>query len=352
MGIFLVSPRNGNAVVSWHRSRISVRPRNGFRPNTAYRITMLPGLGGSARKRPEGLAHDSLLDRTDVSRLQHHWPCVRLGGGASGGQRIHRGDLARRHDHRLFGRDRHLGPIRRRAVAAGEYLVRALIDQNSNRTLDRNEKWDSVARERRQRAAGRRARRDRARFDAAALSEHHRRSTASQLRITFDKPLDPFLALQPALIRLQKRGFFAAGGRAASSGKEPTIRRRRRAQQVADSLRRAADYRSRPAARPTPPPAPDADARRGRCDAPPPPPKPRLPAPDRGIVVTVSPTTPLRPGHLRRHRARHAQPPRSREGHDAHVYRHAGPRCPTRPQRARADSARRPPAVPPTARLA
>src|SRR6185437_3260741 len=38
---------------SWHRSRISVRPNKGFRPNTAYRITMLPGLAdlrGNVRK--------------------------------------------------------------------------------------------------------------------------------------------------------------------------------------------------------------------------------------------------------------------------------------------------------------
>ena len=51
--LFLVSPRNGTAVVSWHRTRINVRPRNGFRPNTAYRITMLPGLvdlRGNVRK--------------------------------------------------------------------------------------------------------------------------------------------------------------------------------------------------------------------------------------------------------------------------------------------------------------
>jgi len=51
--IFLLSPRNGNAVVSWHRTRITVRPRKGFRPNTAYKITMLPGLldlHGNVRK--------------------------------------------------------------------------------------------------------------------------------------------------------------------------------------------------------------------------------------------------------------------------------------------------------------
>ena len=41
---FLVSPSDGAARVEWHRSRIDVSPRHGFRPNTAYTITLLPGL--------------------------------------------------------------------------------------------------------------------------------------------------------------------------------------------------------------------------------------------------------------------------------------------------------------------
>ena len=41
---FLVSPSDGNPRVSWRRSRIEVRPRNGFRDNTAYTVTLLPGL--------------------------------------------------------------------------------------------------------------------------------------------------------------------------------------------------------------------------------------------------------------------------------------------------------------------
>ncbi len=42
--LFLISPRNGDVQASWHRGRITVKPEKGFRPNTAYRVTMLPGL--------------------------------------------------------------------------------------------------------------------------------------------------------------------------------------------------------------------------------------------------------------------------------------------------------------------
>jgi len=42
---FLISPTDGVPRVNWHRDRIDVRPRHGFRPNTAYTVTLLPGLG-------------------------------------------------------------------------------------------------------------------------------------------------------------------------------------------------------------------------------------------------------------------------------------------------------------------
>ena len=42
--IVLVSPQTGTPKVEWHRSSISIEPRGGFKPNTTYRITLLPGL--------------------------------------------------------------------------------------------------------------------------------------------------------------------------------------------------------------------------------------------------------------------------------------------------------------------
>jgi hypothetical protein len=42
--LVLLSPTNKVPVVQWHRSRISVRPREGWRPNTVYRVQLLPGI--------------------------------------------------------------------------------------------------------------------------------------------------------------------------------------------------------------------------------------------------------------------------------------------------------------------
>ena len=48
-----LSPRDGATSVRWRRNRIEVRPRRGFRPGTAYAVTLLPGvadLNGNATR--------------------------------------------------------------------------------------------------------------------------------------------------------------------------------------------------------------------------------------------------------------------------------------------------------------
>jgi hypothetical protein len=42
--LVLFSPTRSVPVVRWHRSRITVRPREGWRPNTVYRVQLLPGV--------------------------------------------------------------------------------------------------------------------------------------------------------------------------------------------------------------------------------------------------------------------------------------------------------------------
>ncbi|MEP6692017.1 MAG: Ig-like domain-containing protein, partial [Gemmatimonadaceae bacterium] len=42
--LFLLSPRDGDARIDWHRSSVTVRGRRDWRPNTVYTITMLQGV--------------------------------------------------------------------------------------------------------------------------------------------------------------------------------------------------------------------------------------------------------------------------------------------------------------------
>ena len=294
--LFLVSPRNGNAVVSWHRSRITVRPRNGFRPNTAYRITMLPGLvdlRGNVRKDSRSILFSTGATFPAFSILGRvfDWAAQRTSPGAYI-EAILRTDtsvvyLAATDTSGQFD----VGPL-----PAGNYLVRALIDANSNRVLDRNEKWDTVT-------VAITGVRPVVELDAIErdstppLFQNVTAVDSVTLRVTFDKALDPRLPLQPALVRIQRPD--------SSQLEVRTVQFQAafdRAKQLADSAHRAdslaAAARAAPPPATTPPTAPPIAPTPGGAAgrAPPPPPKPRLPAPDHGIVVNLSPTTPLTPG--------------------------------------------------------
>jgi hypothetical protein len=123
------------------------------------------------------------------------------------------------------------------------------------------------------------------------------------LHVAFDKPIDPALPIQPALVQLAgadsthpvvvgvqwAAGFDAAKRAADSTRRVDSLAR-------ADSLSRARDT-SRARAAPPPVVAPVRPPV-GVPGARPAPPaaKPKAPPPDRAIVVTLSPSTPLTPG--------------------------------------------------------
>lgn len=284
--MFLISPRNGEPRVSWHRSRISVRPERGFRDSTAYRITMLPGIAdlrGNVRK--DGA--------TLVFSTGPTFPTLGIVGTVFdwAGQAIAKGAyveaVAKRDTTVVYltasdsSGQFDLGPL-----PAGNYTVRALIDQNSNRVFDRNEKWDSASVS----VATTRPSVELDLIERDSVPPAFANVTVDDsvtITIAFDKPLDPTIPLQPALVALK---------RADSS--DVTVTRvewamaHARARAAADSARRADSLRAAgnppPAAAPPPTPA--------GVRAPPPPRKPKSPAPERAIVATVSPSTPMLPG--------------------------------------------------------
>jgi len=334
-----------DALAGWRprpRSRGMVSRRQARRPNTAYRITLLPGLvdlRGNVRKEMRTILFSTgpTFPAYSITGRVFDWAAERPAFNAYI-EAISRADttivyLAASDTSGQFD----AGPL-----PQGEYLVRALIDQNANRTLDRNEKWDTVS-------VNVINVRPVVELDAIQrdsmppLFQNITSIDSVTVRITFDKPIDPFLALQPALIRLQKPDSSQLEV-ASVVWQAAYDQAKARAQQVADSLRRAADTTARaarPAAPPIPTPTPGAAGR-----APPPPPKPRLPPPDRGIVVTVSPTTPLVPGTYVA-TARGIRNLLGRAKDMTRTFTVSKPTVADSLQRARADSARRPPAVPP-----
>ena len=284
--LFLISPRDGGPDVSWHRSRITVRPKKGFRANTAYRITMLPGLvdlRGNSRKDSRTIVFSTgpTFPPFNIHGRVFDWAAQRPAIGAYI-EAVSRADTTIVY---VTATDS-VGFFEAGPLPAGEYTVRGLIDQNANRILDRNEKWDTVS-------VPVQTRSPIVELDAIerdttpAFFENVVALDSLTLRLTFDKPLDPGIQLQPAIFRVQR----------ADSSELQIVRvqwqsayDQARQAQTADSLKRAdTTTRAQPAV-PVPPVVPT-----GGRGAAAPALKPQNPPPEKGIVLTLAPTTPVLP---------------------------------------------------------
>jgi Big-like domain-containing protein/carboxypeptidase family protein len=293
--IFLVSPMDGAANVSWHRSRITVKPRKGFRANTAYRITMLPGLAdlrGNVRKDGATILFSTGATFPPFSILGRvfDWSAGRPANGAFV-EAISHPDTNLIY---VTATDS-MGSFDVGPLPAGTYTVRALIDANSNRTVDRNEKWDTTT-------AVVTTVRPVIELDAIErdsvppVFDNIDVTDSVTISVTFDKPLDPAMHPDSTMLTVQKQDSSRIG--IVSVALESAFQKARASRDSAhraDSLR--ADSARRPAAAPpaspaTParPPSPAVPVPGGQRAAPPPP-KPKAPAPERTIIITVA--TPL-----------------------------------------------------------
>lgn len=245
--MFLVSPSDGTPRVSYHRSRIDVRPRHGFRPNTAYTITLLPGLSDLRANtmktgatiifstgptipslRITGTAFDwvaqtpvpkALVEATSPDSVVYLAQSDSLGGFS-------------------------LGPLN-----PGSYLVRVTVDQNQNHRSDRGESFDTLRVVAPHPAPVELLTASRDTLPARITSVTVADSTS--LRVGFDRLLDPAQQFPVA-------NFFLAGAdsvripvTAVRSPTQDAERDRARQQAAADSARRADSVAGRPR-----PPAP------------------------------------------------------------------------------------------------
>ena len=143
--LFLISPRDGEPRVDWHREEISVRPHRSWRKNTAYTITLLPGLSdlrGNARNTGAVMMFSTgaTLPASHVTGTLYNWAEARV---------IPKGGLVQ-----LWPRSYttlvyitatdSLGSFVLRAIPPGNYVLRGVSDDNNNRGLDRREAWDTV----------------------------------------------------------------------------------------------------------------------------------------------------------------------------------------------------------------
>jgi len=143
-GLVMLSPSDGREEVNWRRTALEIKPRRGFRPNTAYRVTLLPGISdlrgnvvqeateivfSTGPAIPEGAVRGVLFDwaaGTPAARAR-----VEL---SVPGDSTFRWSAQADSSGRFAVQD----------LAPGTYRVRAWIDANSDRRLGLGEASDTT----------------------------------------------------------------------------------------------------------------------------------------------------------------------------------------------------------------
>ena len=143
LGRFVVlSPVAGAVDVDWGRSKLRVRPREGWKPGRVYRLELLPGIADLRRNVTEA-------GRLIVFSTGPALPAAELRGTALAW--AEQRPLARGLIHAAPAPDTvgyltladSTGGFHLAGIPPGPYVVYAIADQNGNRRRDRREAWDS-----------------------------------------------------------------------------------------------------------------------------------------------------------------------------------------------------------------
>lgn len=277
---FLVSPSDGEPNISWHRSRIEVRPRGQFRPNTAYTVTMLPGLTDlHTNKMKTGaqvvFSTGPVIPPYYINGIAFDWAGERPAPFAYM-------EALTPDSVRYLAQTDSIGKFTIGPLVQGTYLVRAIIDANSNRALDRNELFDSL------RVAvplpGPIELLAAARDTLPARISTVERTDSVTLTVTFDRVLDPAQTIDVSAFRLVAADSSVVPITRVSTPRGLKLEQDSAAKVSADSARRADSVAGKklvPLPVPGPPPAV------GGKPAPAPPPKPSRPPPFPTVTLRV-----------------------------------------------------------------
>ena len=142
--LVLVSPRDGAPVVDWHRSSLTIRPRHGWRKNTAYTVTILPGISdlrGNVRANTVTVTFSTgpTIPNTVLTGTLFDW----LQGTPVITGIVEARPVTDTSVIYIAATDS-VGHYRLHGLPAAQYFVRGFVDGNANRGLDPNEAFDST----------------------------------------------------------------------------------------------------------------------------------------------------------------------------------------------------------------
>ena len=242
-GLVVLSPSDGVPRVSWHRQAISIRPRRGFRANTTYSVTLLPGMAdlrGNVLKSASTtfFSTGGEIPRTALRGIVFDWVAGKPAPRALV-QAFHPGDTT----FAWIATTDSVGNFEIRAFPAGTYLVRAVLDANNNRTLDPREPFDTLVA-----AIADSARVELLAFVHDSLGPRIDRLATEDsltLRVEFDKPYEPTHPVTAAQFVLLRADSTTVPIAALLSDSALSLEKEAAAKARADSLQRANPTRAR-----------------------------------------------------------------------------------------------------------
>jgi len=277
--LVLLSPMQGEPRVDWRRRSVEIRPRGGWRPNTTYSVSIVPGvpdLRGNRTKTTQTILFSTgpQLATQVITGRAFDWQADRVAPNALVEARP-RNDTVLVH----FAAADSVGVFTVGPLPGGEYFVRGYLDNNKNRQLDRGEPWDSTT------VAVTAQRTSVDLFLALRDTLPPRIMTvtvtdSTHLAVEFDRAVDPSATVNASSFRLQRRDSTTVPIVAVASQRALDDERRRADSVAAAQRDTAAAARRDTIPRPAPPAPP------GRA-APAPPPRPNRPIPQTTFVITV-----------------------------------------------------------------
>jgi len=288
--VVLISPWDGEPKVDWRRTGMAIAPRKGWRINTAYTITILPGVGDlKGKPSPYGyvlrFSTGASIPTSTLRGVAFDWVANKALPKATI-QAVDLRDTTLMHVTVADSTGRYeLG-----GLPGGTYLVRAIDEKSPNRYIDPREPWDSATV----------ILNDSARADLYMFVHDTMPVRINELRLAdsvtislvLDKPLLPSAPLVIEGVRIAKSDSSLIAVRSVMTGAQAKIAKARE-----DSLARAADTTSKrdALADPATPPRRSIDPLQRRDTLPVvPPPEPKKAPPTNELVVKLA--VPLQPG--------------------------------------------------------
>jgi hypothetical protein len=187
-GLVLISPRDGQPRVGWHRTRLSVRGRKDWKANTTYTITVLPGISdlrGNADKTGVELVFSTgpEIAGASISGVVFDWPAGHPAPNALVEAISHPDSTV------YIERADSIGRFTIPHMPPGSFTVYGWLDANNNRDRDPHELFDSAQVELQDTA-----RVELLSFIHDSVGAHVATVDVRDsltLRATFDKPVDP-----------------------------------------------------------------------------------------------------------------------------------------------------------------